>query len=240
MATTLETIRGEIRNITGTFPFFTGDNTIGDNVIDQVVGLAVTIYSRDNPHIIVEAEVGDSGKYYPLTNLSSWENDFSTILNIDYDAGSRISSDEVPQFLSEDNGDWKYYRDASTRYFYLPHHSPNSGTTLLITYTARHTLDSTTSTIPSQHEKAVVFLSVSELCSALQFQAEKSIDPPAGAQYVSMRAKSSGFRTVGLHFQQKYIDELGGTDIVGASAMREFDQTFVTGDNYFFHSYAGM
>ena len=239
MATTLETLRSEMRNITGTFPFFTGENEVGDNSIDQAISQAVTAYSRDFPRIVVESEVGDSGKYYPLTNLASWEDDFSTILSIDYDASSRIGSDERPDFLSEDNGDWKYYRDATTRYFYLPNHSPSASTTLLITYTARHSLDSTTSTLPSHHEKAVVFLAVSELASTLQFHAEKAIDPPAGASYISMNSKSSGFRTVGDHFREKYVRELGGAEIVGASASREFDQRFVTGDKYMFHSFSG-
>ena len=238
MATTLETIRSEVRNITGTFPFFTGSNQIADNVIDQSIEQALNYYSKDNARIVVESEVGDSGKYYPLTNLASWENDFSEILQIDYDAGSRIGSDERPQFLSEDNGDWQYYRDASTRYFFLPHHSPTSGTTLIITYTARHTLDSTTSTIPTQHEKAVVYLSIAELTNTLQFHAEKSIDPPAGANYVSLRAKSSGFRDVGKVFFDRYMRELGGNELVGASHWREYDQKYVTGDSYFFHAYA--
>ena len=238
MATTLETIRSEVRNITGTFPMFTGDNEVGDNVFDQAIGQAVNMYSRDFPRVVVESEVGDSGKYYPLTNLASWENDFSAITQIDYDAGTRIGSDELPEVLSEDNGDWMYYRDASTRYFFLPHHSPDSGTTLIVTYTARHVLDSTTSTLPTQHEKAVVFLSVSELASVLQFHAEKAIDSPAGAQYISMRSKGSGFAGLATVFRDKYIQELGGNDVVGASHQREFDQEFLTGDKYFFHHYA--
>ena len=236
---TLETLRSEMRNITGTFPFFTGENSVGDNVVDQAISQASGAYSRDFPRIIVESEVGDSGKYYPLTNLTHWENDFSSILQIDYDAGNRIGSDETPQLLSEDNGDWHYYRDATTRYFYLPNHNPTSSVTLLITYTARHTVDSTASTLSSQHEKAVIYLSVSELASILQFHAEKAIDPPAGASYISMRNKSSGFRSVGEHFKTKYIEELGGQEIVGASAMREFYKTYVTGDSYFFHSFSG-
>ena len=69
MATTLETLRSEMRNITGTFPFFTGENEVGDNSIDQAISQAVTAYSRDFPRIVVESEVGDSGKYYPLTCL---------------------------------------------------------------------------------------------------------------------------------------------------------------------------
>ena len=73
----------------------------------------------------------------------------------------------------------------------------------------------------------------------MQFHAEKAIDPPAGASYISMRNKSSGFRSVGEHFKTKYLEELGGQEIVGASAMREFDQTYVTGDSYFFHSFSG-
>ena len=84
-----------------------------------------------------------------------------------------------------------------------------------------------------------MYLTVSEIASTLSFHAEKGIDPPAGASYISMRNKSSGFRSVGDHFKAKYVAELGGEGVVGASAMREFDQTYITGDNYFFHSYAG-
>ena len=237
MATTLETVRGEVRNITGTFPFFTGSNEIADNVVDQSIQQALTYYSKDNPHIVVESEVGDGGKYYPLTNLASWENDFSQVLAIDYDAGSRLSDDEKPRYLSEDNGDWAYYRDATTRYLYLPKHSPDSGVTFIVTYSARHTLDSTTSTVPLQHEKAVVYLSVSELASTLQFHAEKAIDPPAGASYISMRNKGSGFRDVSSLFYTRYIREMGGDEIVGASQWREFDQTYTRGDEYLFHTY---
>ena len=66
MATTLETLRSEMRNITGTFPFFTGENEVGDNAVDQAIAQAITIYSRDFPRIVVESEIGDSGKYYPF------------------------------------------------------------------------------------------------------------------------------------------------------------------------------
>ena len=45
MATTLETLRSEMRNITGTFPFFTGENEVGDNSIDQAISQAVTAYT---------------------------------------------------------------------------------------------------------------------------------------------------------------------------------------------------
>ena len=54
-----------------------------------------------------------------------------------------------------------------------------------------------------------------------------------------MRNKGSGFRTVGDHFREKYVRELGGAETVGASASREFDQRYVTGDNYMFHSFSG-
>ena len=93
--------------------------------------------------------------------------------------------------------------------------------------------------MPTQHEKAIVYLSVAELDSILQFHAEKAIDPPPGASYISMRNKGSGFRAVGDHFRNKYITEMGGEGVVGASQWREFDQEFITGDSYFFHSYAG-
>lgn len=232
----LEDIRARVSNIVGSFPVFTGENSVGDDTIDEGIDQARKIFSKIKPHIIVEDEVGDDGRYYALGMLADWQDDFSEILSIDWDAASRISSDEQVNPLNRDDGDWTYYRDATTRYLVFPNHSPASSLTFRVTYTTFQTLSATTSTVPLQYEEAIIYLAVSRLARIVQWRVEKATDPPGGAQFVTMRNKSSGFDRLAEVYFDLYIAEMGGDGVVAASAVREFDQRFMLGDHYIFHS----
>ena len=229
-------IHSRIKSIVGEFPAFSGNSEVGDPEINDGITQAVRTFSKQVPRIVVEDEVGDGGKYYPISNLAQWEDDFARIVSIDWDAGSRITSDEQSQFLSEDDGDWGYYRDASIRYFFFPDRTPSSSVTFRVTYSTVHTLDATESTIPLQYEEAIIYASISELCAMLACHAEKALDSPAGAEFVTMRTKSAGFKSVGDLFWNKYMREMGGSGVPAASKMREYDQRFLVGDSYLFHS----
>lgn len=228
------TIRTRMRRILGSFPIFQGDYSLSSSQLDEAIVQALKRYSRDQPQVIIEDETGDSGRYYPLSNLASWDNDFSEILAIDWDAGTRVSSDEMPQFLSEDDHDWEYYRDASTRYFFFPNRAPTSSTTFRVTYTGLHDLTDATSTVPAQYEEAIVYLAVSRLALMAMIRLEKQLDPPQGENF-SIRNKGSGFKTVMDMYEELYIQELGGKEVPAASAIKEYDQEFTTKDQYIFH-----
>ena len=68
----LEDIRARVSNIVGSFPVFTGENSVGDDTIDEGIDQARKIFSKIKPHIIVEDEVGDDGRYYALGMLADW------------------------------------------------------------------------------------------------------------------------------------------------------------------------
>tara|TARA_Y100000310_G_scaffold324219_1_gene385834 strand:- start:890 stop:1615 length:726 start_codon:yes stop_codon:yes gene_type:complete len=234
--TKLGTIRERVRYISGEFPAFSGDNELGETQLDGAIRQAVNEFSHSVPYTIIEDETGDSGKYYPLSDLASWEDDFSRIVSIDYDAGTRVSGDELPQYLVEDDEEWFFYRDASTRYFVFRTKAPDSGVTFRVEYTLRHTLNDQTSTIPNRYDEAITFLSASYLALMVQFHVEKSLDPPAGAQFVTMRTKGSGFASIAKAYRDMYVKAMGGEGVVAASVVRDFDQRYATGEHYIFHA----
>lgn len=241
-ANTRESVKTRVYGIAGTFPFFSGERSVGDSQIDEAITQAVNRFSRDRPRVTTEDVVGDSGKYYVLsTLLSNWETDFSRVISIDYDANTRISSDESTQFLVRDDDEWKIYRgpDSSNLpvyYLYFPLRTPSSTTTLRVTYSIRHTFSAALSTIPAHYEDAIVNLAVSRLMRIVQIHVEKALDSPMGAQFATFRNKGAGFQALVDAFQQYYIEELGGEEVPAASAIREFDLKFMRYDEqYIFH-----
>tara|TARA_Y100000310_G_scaffold3579_1_gene4465 strand:+ start:1492 stop:2220 length:729 start_codon:yes stop_codon:yes gene_type:complete len=233
---TKEGLTSVIRSIAGEYFDLGQGQEILEADILQAIDLTVRTFSRSIPREIVEDEVGDGGKYYPLTNLASWVNDFSRIVSIDYDSGSRVGSDEQPRFLDKNNLAWSYYRDATVRYLFFPGLAPTSSITFRVTYTALHTLSETTSTVPSQYENAVIYLTVSHILRFAQVRMEQGTGGQGSSEFTGFRNKGSGFGNIAEHYEQLYIKEMGGADGVPAAlATREFDMTFAHGEQYLFH-----
>ena len=227
----------KMRTRVGQFPLLTGSNEIDESYLGEAIDEARDILSRVEPRIVVEDQAGDSGNYYDVDNLlAEWEDDFSDILSIDWDVGTRVSSDEQPNFLSKDDGEWRLYKDTTTWYLLFPQRSPASTLTFRVEYTALHTLDETTSTLPRIYENAILYLSMARLCRMLQFMAEKAMDPPSGVEFVTMRTKGSGFERLHDRYHEDYIKEMGGEGIPAAAVYREFDLRYQAGDQYLFHA----
>lgn len=98
---------------------------------------ALSQYSEHAPDEITDDLAGDGGKYYAMAGLSTFLEDFSRVLQVEYPAYA-ISSDNQPQLLDSD--DWNAdYRDGSNaRYLYFPNHTPSATETIRIKHTASH------------------------------------------------------------------------------------------------------
>ena len=238
MATALRgTIIARVQTIIGSLPAFSGDNEIGESDMDEALTQAVKSFSLEKPYEVVEDEVGDSGKFYPLSNLASWENDFSRIISIDYDAGTRVSSDEMPQYLSVDDGEWRFYEDGSgVRYLHFPYRSPSSSVTYRVKYTAFHTLTDVLSTIPKQYEEAILYLAISRFATQIRIHIEKGLENSAGGDYPSLRNRGSGFSSLSDTYAEMYREEMGGSEVVPASAFRETDLRALSGRPFLHHA----
>ena len=168
-------------------------------------------------------------------SLASWAIGFSEIISIDWDSATRVASDEGPFYLNKDDGGWGFYEDSTGLYLDLPS-SPSSDITSNIQYTVPHTLDEATNTIKDQYQDAILYLTIAIFARTAQIRAEKALDPPAGAEFVTMRNKGSGFAQIHDAYMKLYQGEIGGEDgIAPASATRDWDSTFIDGQDYLFH-----
>ncbi len=242
MAFNRQNVLTDVLATIGAFPQFSGDNEINDSQAHLAIRQAVNNYSKQFPRRNIQDVVGDGGKYYVLTTLlTRWEEDFSEIISIDYDSGTRVADDIAPRFLSMDDEDWAFvWRSVSsvdTQHLFLPHHSPTSSQTLTIWYTSRHVLDDSdsSSTVPDQHKEAIIFESVSRMLIRVAVGLEKGSDPPGGVDFPSIRSKSAGMRSLADIYHSYYVDEIGGSEEPAASAERDFDLRPVGGGDYFFH-----
>ena len=235
---TKEAITARAVVIVGGFPIFSGDNELDVAGMSEAVDQAREMYERSFPREVIEDEVGDDGRYYDVgTLLAQWSEGFSDIQAIDYDVGTRITSDETAQFLSRDDGEWGFYKDATITYLEFASRLPSSSVTFRVYYTARHTLDEATSTINELHEAALVYLSVSKFMRIAQLRVEKAIDPPTGNMFVSMRGKGAGFSDIAKAYEDMYFKEIGGEDGEQAvGVVKEYDLYPQSGGQYLFHS----
>lgn len=96
---------------------------------------ALERYSRDNPDEVTVDVSGDGGNYYAIAaNLTYWVEGFSQIIAIQYPAPT-VASDEAPVYLDREDWDDNYW-DGSTRYLFLPNHSPAATEAMRIQYIA--------------------------------------------------------------------------------------------------------
>jgi len=201
-------------------------SVLGDDVdesVDLAIQAAVDEYSRDRPLEIVEDETGNGTSYYALTLLASWENDWSYIAKIEYDADADpATTDPNPQWL-DPVSDWREYRTSSTRYLFLPHHAPDSSQTLRIWYTTRHTLTeasgTVTDTIPAGDKRAVLDLAAAHVCQQLSTEAAQHMAPDLQSATKDFSAESDLLARAGKRWRESYERHIRGRPQEAAPAV---------------------
>lgn len=129
-----------------------------DANVYQQIKQAVIDYGRLKPDTITVDLAGDGGRYYAInsTNLPGYSDKFSRIESIQYPAQA-TSADQVPQYLKPEDWDEDYYEkvgSTTTRYLFLPNHSPAASETMRVTYPGLYvwtTGTATTSVTQSSH-----------------------------------------------------------------------------------------
>lgn len=236
MALTNNDILTEAIGIIGSFPFFSGNYQLDQTQVDRAIEQALRRLSRDRPRELVANFTGDSGNYYILTGgspvIASWDVDESSILRIDYDSSTRISADEIPNPLSQDDGDWEIFKDASGTYIYFPNHSPSSSVTITVTYTAPY---SDVSQVNDAFKWALIYSTIFYFLSTAWLRREKEPDSPAGAEF-TLRSRGSGIAEVVRRYEALYNEEIGGSDMLAPAFVQiDSDNKFTTGHDYIFH-----
>jgi len=178
----------------------------------EAVREAVREYGRDKPRVMVEDVSGDGGQYYQLGSsgvLTSWANDFSQILAVDYPAAD-VDDDEEPEFLEDE--DFTVYRVAgSTRYLYFPNHAPASGEAARVWYTTYYEFDSSNETeTPTGDFDAICTLAGAICCEWLAVRYGQHSDSTIGADVVNRRNKSDVYASRAKDLRRRYMQELLG------------------------------
>ena len=132
MAFPLTVLLAQVDNI------LSADNTELEEIARlRQIKAAVEAYSYDRPDRLTADVTGDGGRYYSITSsLSGWTEGLSRIVAIEYPAEA-ISSDHTPQYLDSESWRDDYY-DGTTRYLFLPLHTPAGTETMRITYLAAY------------------------------------------------------------------------------------------------------
>ncbi len=150
------------------------DNELAQVDRSRILASAIERYSHDRPDEITEDESGDGGRYYAITGLASWVDDFSHIISIQYPAPT-VASDETPVYLDAKDWDDDYY-DGSTRYIFFPNHSISSGEAFRVRYTAPYAKSSGAYATPSQDFYAICNLAAGLTCQSIAVKYARTHD----------------------------------------------------------------
>lgn len=202
--------------------------------LQAAIDAAVAKYSQDRPYEVVEDENGAGSPFFVLVGagavLASWQDGFSSILKIEYPAGT-VGADYVPSYLDRQD-DWQDdYRDASKTYLRLKTAVPQAGEKIRVTYTAPHTHTSVTDTVPTGDHEALYDLAAYYGCLQLQAGMASLTGLTVGQLQLSGQRGGDSFKSAADRWLASYQDRLGigsGGDAAGgvkaASANGDWDR----------------
>lgn len=184
------------------------DNEIGPFDRERGIYAALERFSRDAPDEVTEDVSGDGGKYYAISGLTYFAEEYSRITKIEYPAYA-VSSDETPQFLDAEDWDDNYRDGSNVRYLFLPNHAPAATETMRITYTAPYTVVSDAISIPSQNYYAFCNLVACEVCRYIATKYARTSDNSISADSVDHSGRSGRFRDMASDFCAAYERMMG-------------------------------
>lgn len=207
MATALSTFLAQVEILIGPDD---ANLELDDSELNTLIKAAVERYSKDTPNDVTEDVTGDGGRYYDInTELASWVEGFSHIVEIEYPAED-IADDTVPQYL--DDEDWHDdYFSGGTRFLFLPNHSPDGTETLRIKYTAPYTFSGSPEEVdtPTQDFYAICNLAACLACQAISAKYSRTSDSTIAADSASHTSRASEFARRSKEYCAFYEEHLG-------------------------------
>jgi hypothetical protein len=185
-------------------------------------------YSADSPLYIVSDIEGNGTTYIPIPiapgagTLPVWESNFSVIKQIEFPIGQ-----QPPQLILD--SDFRLYRTpgAADR-IVINFDTPNVGTFLRATWTARHLRDG--STVPDKDFYAVTDFAASIGAEKLATFYVGTGDASMQADVVNYRSKSQEMLNVAKALRKRYYNHMGIEE--GASGEAEVGPAVALGNQY--------
>lgn len=187
--------------------------------IDELISEAVGLYSADNPLHKIHVLTGD-GVTVTFAVPSDWEDGFSWIEQIEHPVGR-----QEPEYLDDD--DVIEYRDPTTslpKIRFVTMTLANAATAA-VEYVVRHTVTTSTDTIPTADRPAVANLAASLCCQVLAVYYTQTSDSTIGADAVSYATKGDEYQKRAEMYRAAYNAQMGVTEdgVLPASAIQDLD-----------------
>ncbi len=203
LTNTIAAVRRLIKDTDATIQY------LADAEVTEAVNAALRRYNRDRPRVLVEDITGDGGRYYLLSSsLTDWVRGFSTVLQVDYDVGTRITSDEDPELLEPI--EWEIYLSATdTEYLYLVDYAPSASEDVRVWYTTPHDHSDSADTVYAEDVDPLRWLAAAVSCEILATRASATSDTTINADSVSYQSKQRQYSEEAGKWAKMYYDHVG-------------------------------
>jgi len=190
--------------------------------VDRAILSAKEQYEKIRPRERVAKVAGTGGFDYAVSSLPGFVDGFSVVRAVAY---PYLTTDQILPWLEDDEFGlvrldtglvlrFALARPASTEFFLAP-------------YTAQHTLDASSSTVPASDDEALSDLGAAFACDQLAALYAKDVDSSISADAVDRRTKSDNYRSMAASLRKSYAAKVQTEDAQGAAvAMAEIDRSF--------------
>jgi hypothetical protein len=185
--------------------------------VDRAILSAKEQYEKLRPREVTLKIAGNNGFDYAITALTGFVDGGSSILAVQYPF---LLTDQVPAPLPSE---WyALYRTDLGLFLRFLVHQPLASEFFLVTFTAQHTVNSTTCTIPVADEEAFKDLAAANCCDMLAALYAKDVDSSISADAVDRRTKSDTYRSMAARYRS-FWDAKMQTGSAGAAAVSMSD-----------------
>src|SRR5581483_11746486 len=179
---------------------------------------ALKEHSKNKPLVKVFDIAGNGVAFdFATSTLTSWEDDFSKILTVEFPAGER-----EPVYLDDDA--WTLYKKPTGLVLRLFNDTPSSAQSVRVSYTIRHSVDDSAGTVPDADFEALCHLAANYALMSLANRYIQAIEGTIGADVVDQRTKSQEARSSAAAERKEYFNHLGIKEGEQTAGMAFHDQ----------------
>ena len=178
---------------------------LGQTEIIKAVYKALSVHSRIRPRIVVEDIAGTGSFDYATASLSSWDVQFSRIIQVEYPVDD---TSDTPNILEDD--EWNLYEKPSGSCLRFVAAIPAVGESIRVTYTALHGFDdSDVCTVPACDEEGVQCLAASYFADMLAAYYAQNQEATLGAEVVDQTSKRREYAALAKRYEKQYEAHMG-------------------------------
>jgi len=188
-----------------------GTHGLGTDEKTRAVNSAVNLHSKYSPRKVVEDVDGDGGFDYALSGLESWEEGFSSIVQVEYPVDD---DDEAADILEE--SDWAIYEKPTGKVLRFLAGRPAVGESIRVTYTVRHAFvqpedeeEDPQATVTAADEQAVQSLAASFFCRMIAAANAENQDSTISADSVDQTSKRREYEAQAAKYRNEYNEHMG-------------------------------